>query len=141
MLDEKPARQKLWITIATSIGLVAAVLVFGGAFAVAEQDEDSHLTSAWTQSELTPDFMRDLTKDQCMEKTVNHLRICDSRDCVMTMAGVMGDCVHFASGDQDQFCESYAEKYIEPNCSGENSLSDVSCALLQVGYDIPCTKG
>ena len=75
-----------------------------------------------------------------MEKTINVLRTCDSRDCVMTMAGVMGDCVHFAGGDEDQFCASYTAKYIEPNCSGENSLSDLSCALLQVGYDIPCTE-
>ena len=123
-----------------AVGLVAAVLVFGGAFAVAEQNEDLHLTSAWIQAELTPDFMRGLTKDQCMAKTINLLRVCDSRDCVMTMAGVMGDCVHFASGEYEQFCQSYSELYIEPNCSGEDSLSDVSCALLQLGYDTPCTE-
>lgn len=63
----------------------------------------------WQQSQMTEDYMRELTKWECVEKTRLTLSAgCGaSTKCIKTMAGLLGDCVTYATGDINAFCEAY----------------------------------
>ena len=130
------------------LGLIIGFLVYFGSFYVAAMNTGSHpadadaamtTTSAWTQAELTEDFMRGLTKDQCVQKTISLLRTCDTENCIRNMAGVLGDCVTFAGGDVGAFCETYQQTYVSPNCP-DGELSPMSCRVLEVGGTVLCEE-
>ena len=130
------------------LGLIIGFLVYFGSFFVAASNTGSRsadadaamtTTSAWTQAELTEDFMRELNKDQCVQKTISLLRSCNTENCIRTMAGVLGDCVTFAGGDVDTFCEKYQQTYVTPNCAG-GELSPMSCRVLEVGGTVLCEE-
>ena len=147
---QKKRGKRKWV--GAVIGLVAGYLIISGAYIVAAKNsgansgrsgtggyatETINTTGAWTQAEMTESYMRQLTKDQCMEKTVNLLKTCDSQNCVNTMAAVIGDCVTLAEGDMDEFCENYRERYMVKYClSGE--LSGMGCAVVETGQGVLC---
>ena len=96
-------------------------------------------TGAWVQAELTEKYMRELTKDQCMLKTINSLQTCGTKDCIDAMAGVVGNCVTWGKGDLLQFCEEYRERYIVSCLSGE--LSRAACAVVYPSESVLCESG
>lgn len=83
----------------------------------------------WKQEQLNEAYMRSLSKDECMAKTIQSLKACDSERCIKTMAGVTGDCVTYGSGEKESFCKNYDNKYIKEYCTSKQ-LSNSSCALI-----------
>jgi hypothetical protein len=108
------------------------VLVTSTAFA-----DPSPRISAWKQIELNDAFMRTLTKSQCMTKTIASLGECSSRECVKTLAGILGDCATWSSGALRTFCASYDLEYLQSYCS-TNELDAQSCMLLKLSKDTLC---
>jgi hypothetical protein len=96
-------------------------------------------SSAWTQQELNERFMRSLSKDQCMAKTVASLKTgCQSNECIKTLAGITGDCVTWAKGDSKEFCEAYTQNYLGRYCASKE-LDARSCMLLHIAKpSSPC---
>jgi len=89
---------KLWKEIAAVVSLLAQAGASNLAFA------DPH-SSAWKQEELNEQFMRSLTKQQCMVKTVADLKAgCTTEQCMKTLGGITGDCVTWATGSIATFC-------------------------------------
>lgn len=96
-------------------------------------------STVWKQEQLTETYMRSLSKEECMKKTVETLKAgCDSERCMKTMAGVMGDCVTWASGDLKSFCNEY-DKYIGAYCFS-NYLDARRCTMLHVGKTSLCEQ-
>jgi hypothetical protein len=93
--------------------------------------------SVWKRNELNETFMRTLTKQQCMTKTIAALGECSSQECVKTFAGIAGDCVTWAKGDLKTFCATYDLEYIDSYCAN-NELGSRSCLLLRVERGILC---
>jgi hypothetical protein len=93
----------------------------------------------WKQEQLNETYMRSLTKDQCMKKTINTIRdVCKSDNCIKIMAGVSGDCVTWASGDKRSFCKEYRNRYTKTYClSGE--LDAKRCMLVYFGETTYCS--
>jgi hypothetical protein len=103
------------------------------ALASAEQ-----IDSSWKQEELTESFMRSLSKDECMKKTIASLKAgCTTEACLKTLAGITGDCTTWASGDHDAFCSGYDREYIAKYCA-TNELDGRRCMLLHVGKSGSC---
>jgi hypothetical protein len=121
--------------------LVLFAVGFVSGLAKAKNTSDESLTAgAWKQNELTEQFMRSLTKSQCMTKTVASLKSgCSSADCLKTVGGIVGDCVTWARGDLDPFCASYDREYIVSYCD-TRELDAQQCALLRVGKSILCKQ-
>lgn len=94
-------------------------------------------TEMWKQEQLNETYMRSLSKDACMAKTINSLKACDSELCIKTMAGVTGDCVAYASGEKESFCKNYEGKYIKEYCTSKH-LSNSSCTLIYGFNKIYC---
>ncbi|NQV86223.1 MAG: hypothetical protein HQ492_04015 [Woeseiaceae bacterium] len=147
---QKKRGKRKWV--GAVLGLVAGYVIISGAYIVAAKNTGAgssgagagayttEATNAWTQAEMTESYMRQLTKDQCMAKTINLLKTCDTQNCVNTMAGVVGDCVTWANGDLGEFCENYRERYIVTYClSGE--LSRMGCAVVDTGRSVLCESG
>ena len=97
-------------------------------------------TGAWEQAELTEGYMRELTKDQCMLKTINSLKTCETKYCMNAMADVVGDCVTWAKGDLHEFCEEYRERYMVSYCLSRE-LSRTGCAVVHTGKSVLCETG
>src|SRR2546429_4410032 len=93
--------------------------------------------SAWKQIELNDKFMRSLTKQQCMTKTIASLTACSSSECTKALGGVVGDCVVYAAGDLETFCSTYDLEYLRSYC-GTNELNSRSCRLLMIGKTTLC---
>lgn len=90
-------------------------------------------TGVWVQSELSEQFMRTLTKSQCMTKTVATLKAgCSTDACTKNLAGVTGDCVSWGHGSDEAFCATYDREYIASYCA-TNELDARSCTFLQIG--------
>jgi hypothetical protein len=86
--------------------------------------------SDWKQYELTEHFMRSLTKDQCMQKTIATLKNgCKSAECLKTLAGITGDCQTWGKGDIKVFCASYDTRYFAHYCVS-NEVDGRSCWFL-----------
>lgn len=93
--------------------------------------------TAWKLGQLNEQFMRGLTKQQCMTKTIASLTECSTRACMQNLAGVMGDCVTWAAGDLEAFCASYDLEYLRSYC-GSNELDARSCLVLTSGKSVLC---
>lgn len=91
----------------------------------------------WTQPELTETYMKSITKNTCMLKTIEFLKTCDSDDCVKTMAGVTGDCVTFAQGSTVDFCSSYYRNFTSKYCH-TGLLSKNACRVIDATYFVHC---
>lgn len=94
----------------------------------------------WLQSELTENYMRSLTKDQCIEKTIASLKS-KGPDLanLKTLAGITGDCVEWAQGTKKEFCKSFKQNYIKRVCS-TNVLDARDCLVLHTSYEITCLE-
>ena len=94
--------------------------------------------SPWKQDELTERFMRSLSKQQCMAKTVASMKAgCSSEECLKTLSGISGDCVVWGSGDLTEFCATYDREYLSRYCAS-NDLDARHCIVLHVGKAVHC---
>jgi hypothetical protein len=118
----------------------ALVLLLSCTEASAKQASDDSPASAWTQADLTELYMRELSKHQCMEKTIASLKSgCISDQCLKTLAGINGDCIAWAKGDAMEFCTSYKQTYISRYCA-TNELDARRCVLLHIAEPKNCEK-
>lgn len=101
----------------------------------AEFAEDKN--DVWVQEQLNEPYMRFLSKDECMIKTIKTLSACTNDSCIKNMGGVLGDCVTWASGDEKNFCKNFEEKYLQTYCYS-GYLDDKRCMVLQVLYQVVC---
>jgi hypothetical protein len=94
--------------------------------------------SGWKQAELTQSYMQNLTKDQCVAKTIASLKVDDSsEEYIKVLAGISGDCITYAKGTEEQFCKTYTEKYVKGVCS-LNILDARDCLLIHVMHQSNC---
>lgn len=96
-------------------------------------------TDYWIQEQLDETYMRSLSKNECMSKTINSLKVCNSDHCIKTMAGVTGDCLVSSSGKMEIFCKNYKEKYIKPYCLSKY-FDDRTCRLFYAIDEVSCKK-
>jgi hypothetical protein len=96
----------------------------------------------WQQSELNETFMRTLTKDACMQKTIATLSRsgCVTKGCVAAMGGATGNCLTWASGGTEQFCASYASRYTDKLCGSGGAFDPGRCAFLNIVKSGLCDK-
>jgi hypothetical protein len=141
----------LWklLKLKKTYGLVVGVLIgttsfFGASFMagfskspVAQTNAQFSPETEWVQAEFNEPFMRGLKKNQCMYKTVAFIKECDSDNCLITMAGVSGDCVTYAAGSNEDFCINYDEKFINTYCLS-NKLSSRACKFIEVAKNVHC---
>lgn len=107
------------------------------AHAKSEQREGN---GVWSQGLLNEAYMRSLTKDECMSRTIETLRsVCKSDGCIKTMGGIVGDCVMLASGDTIRFCADYDAKYTPSFCL-QGSFDEKRCYLIKVGKKVLCEE-
>lgn len=98
------------------------------------------IDGTWQQVQLNETFMRSLTKDQCMQKTIASLNfICTNDNCIKTMGGVVGDCVTWAKGEMNSFCAKYDESYNSVFCSAE-TFDSRRCEFIRVGKRAFCRR-
>jgi len=119
-----------------SISFFGASFLAGYSQAVAAKTDSSNPTE-WVQSELTETYMKGITKNECMYKTVAFLNECDSDNCLKTMAGVSGDCVTYAQGALSEFCTTYEANFTKPYCS-TGVLSQRACKVIEIGKSMQC---
>jgi len=93
----------------------------------------------WKQEQLNKKYMQSISKDKCMSKTISSLKICDSQRCLKNMGGVSGDCLVFASGEKDNFCQNYEARYTNTYCPSKD-LGDSICRLLYTLENVYCGK-
>ena len=117
----------LWFFIGSIV--IGLSIIFLLSFLRAIIHNPGSKTEMWKQEQLNETYMRSLSKDECMAKTINSLKSCDSERCIKTMAGVTGDCVVYGSGEKENFCKNYEGKYIKEYCNSKQ-LSNSSCALI-----------
>lgn len=91
----------------------------------------------WVQTELTEQFMRSISKSQCMSKSVASLKLCSSDHCLKNVGGIIGDCVTYGTGTISDFCSTFNQEYIERYCAS-NTLDARSCGLLQLAPTVMC---
>ena len=98
-------------------------------------------SQVWQQSQMREDYMRQITKWNCVEKTRLTLSAgCSkSEQCTMTMAGLLGDCVTYAKGDMRAFCDTYPS-WRRQACL-RNDLDGRSCAFFEIGERTLCKRG
>jgi len=96
-------------------------------------------SSSWKQSQLTEKFMQDISKEQCMNKTITSLtEDCKSDTCVKTMAGVLGDCLTWSKGSNITYCNNYDLNYTK-QCI-ENKIDGRSCFFVNFMKEQYCKK-
>ena len=95
-------------------------------------------TDPWRKDELNEKFMRTLTKNQCMAKAISMLATtCSSPECLKNLAGITGDCVTWAIGNDGEFCSSYDREYISSYCA-TNEMDARRCTYLYIGKTTMC---
>ena len=95
-------------------------------------------SGVWKQNQLNETYMRSISKDLCMKKTIATLKhVCTSDGCIKTLGGVTGDCTTWASGDVDAYCRGYDANYIEPYCTSQY-LDQRQCLLLYTHRTVFC---
>lgn len=95
--------------------------VFVNSFAIAQQEDN-----AWQETQLNEIFMKKISKEQCMNKTLSSMKDgCNSDSCVKTIAGVLGDCLTWARGNQVSYCVNYDLNYTK-QCI-DNKLDGRAC--------------
>jgi hypothetical protein len=87
----------------------------------------------WQHEQLNQTYMRTLTKDVCMKKTIATLSRfgCATQQCRVNVGGATGDCLTWAKGDKAEFCATYDNRYLAKSC-GPGGLDKDRCALLDV---------
>jgi hypothetical protein len=87
----------------------------------------------WQHDQLNDAYMRTVTKDLCMKKTIATLGRsgCVTRECLASIGGATGECVSLASGDMAGFCATYDAHYLDKSCSPGDSARQ-PCAFLTV---------
>jgi hypothetical protein len=95
----------------------------------------------WQHDELNQTYMRSITKDSCIKKTVATLSrsSCGTQQCLAAVGGATGDCVTWASGDTTEFCATFDSRYIDKNC-GSDGLDKGRCSLLRGVKSGVCEK-
>jgi hypothetical protein len=121
-----------------------AVKVFAVVFALvpmaatADVVPDIQRSSPWAKNELNEQFMKALTKHQCMDKSVATMKSgCTSDSCLKGVSGIVGDCVTWATGDLAEFCTTYDQKYISKYCI-TNELDARRCTVLHAAKPVLC---
>ena len=118
--------------------ILVAVAVLVSLAAVTEVTFADQRPSLWKQEELNEQFMRSLSKRECMGKTVASLKAgCSSESCLKTLGGITGDCVTWATGDVTAFCGAYDHDYVARYCA-TNELDARRCLFLHVGKSTLC---
>lgn len=96
-------------------------------------------SSSWRQSQLTEKFMQDISKEQCMNKTITSLKEdCKSDNCVKTIAGLLGDCLTWSRGSNITYCNNYDLNYTK-QCI-ENKIDGRSCFFVNFMKEQYCKK-
>lgn len=87
----------------------------------------------WQRDQLNETFMRSLTKDVCMKKTVATISRsgCITQQCMASIAQATGDCVTRAAGDSREFCSTYNTRYLDPLCNS-GGLDPSHCTFLGI---------
>ena len=87
----------------------------------------------WQHEQLNEAYMRTLTKELCMKKTIATLSRagCATQQCLANVGGATGDCLTWAKGDKAEFCASYDSRYVARSCA-PGGLDKGRCALLDV---------
>lgn len=115
------------------IALIFLMFIFNSSLAASAHD-------TWTQPQLNMPYMRALTKDQCVQKTIHTLKsICVDDQCLKTMAGVMGDCVEWAKGNMTSFCKIYTSRY-EPAFCAVDTYDKKRCLFMRIGKEVLCHR-
>jgi hypothetical protein len=96
----------------------------------------------WQQDELNETFMRTLTKDACMKKTIATLSRsgCATKGCLAAMGGATGNCLTWASGATEQFCASYGSRYTDKLCGSAGTFDTGRCSFLNIVKSGLCDK-
>ena len=96
----------------------------------------------WQQSEMNEAFMRTLTKDACMKKTIATLSRsgCVTKECVAGIGGATGNCLTWASGGAEQFCSSFDSHYTATLCGPGGAFDKGRCAFLNIVKSSLCDK-
>jgi len=96
-------------------------------------------SSSWQRSELAENFMQNISKEQCMNKTINSLtEDCKTDACIKTMAGVLGDCLTWSKGSRTTYCNNYDLNYT--NQCIKNKIDGRSCFFVNFMKDQYCKK-
>lgn len=94
----------------------------------------------WHQEELDETYMRTLSKQQCMDKTIASLKAgCASDQCFKTLGGITGDCITWAGGELQKFCKNYDQAYMAKYCAS-NELDARSCLILHTSKSVHCKQ-
>jgi hypothetical protein len=94
----------------------------------------------WQHDQLNEKFMRTLSKDMCMKKTIATLSRsgCTTRQCQASVGGATGQCVSLATGNLAEFCAAYDTRYIGKFCA-PGGLDQDRCKFLAVVKGGFCT--
>lgn len=96
-------------------------------------------SGGWKKEELNENYMRSLSKNNCMSKTVQSLKKCNGDPkCITNFAGIVGDCVTWASGEKETFCENYNNNFLRSYCP--SSLDNKNCMFLYGFNELYCGK-
>lgn len=129
--------------IGVILGVVIGIFAFSssaflaGYLRASNPNTQESLSPEWSQSELTESYMKSISKNMCMQKTIEFLKKCDTDNCIKTMAGVTGDCVTFAQGSINDFCSSYNLNFTSKYCD-TGLLSKNACKVIEVTYSVQC---
>ena len=98
----------------------------------------SEPSAVWQQSEMNENYMRGLTKWDCVEKTkATFIAGCSkSEKCSVTMSGLFGDCLTYAEGSVEAFCQKYAKWRMQ--ACWKNELDGRACSFFEIGERSLC---
>jgi hypothetical protein len=96
----------------------------------------------WQENELNETFMRTLTKEACMKKTIATLSRsgCVTKECLAAIGGATGNCLSWTSGDTAQFCVSYDSRYTDKLCGPGGGFDEGRCTFLNIVKRGLCDK-
>lgn len=104
-------------------------------------DTSFDASQVWQQSQMTEAFMRKIDKWSCVEKTKMTLKAgCSKTEkCLMTMAGLLGDCLAYAKGGTREFCEAFP-KWRRQSCF-KGDFDGRVCIFFEISEDTFCMGG
>ena len=126
-----------WYKLAFENGLVNAEYNLGVMYANGEADVIDNTTEPWHDDILSTEYMKSLTKWECVAATRLTLSLgeCDT-NCLTNLSGIYGDCLSFSIGELDTFCPLF-KKYRKYNCF-TNKHSGAFCAYNELASTIHC---
>ena len=141
-------RKPVWIGLL--IGLISGLLLFmlaeitsehffsEGNIGLSIEIEQTRDLKPWSQAELDQEnFMGTLEKEDCLFKTISSLDRCDTKQCLVTLAGVVGDCMVLSKGEKTNVCANFQALYIEPYCKTSRLLRR-ECLVLEKTKESHC---